>query len=930
MKKIFSKNKQALLLLVFLLLSCGAVNAQGRGKIAGVITDKQTGEALIGANVMIKGTNMGGAADIDGKFFIIGVPPGTYELQASFIGYHPININGVNVKIDLTTKVDIELTSAAIETQVVEVMAHRTLVQKDVTATRKTVDRETISSIPGFESAADVFRLQGGTVLGNTNLSMATADGTQLQVRDESVKDVHIRGGRGGEILFMVDGVPVNHPLYGGREVLDLNVVAVEQVELITGGFSAEYGQAQSGVVNVTTRSGSDKFKGGFEYKTDELGLFGENYNTQIGSVYLSGPEPITRSLLPLLGVTVPGKLSFFLSANATLTNTAYNNNRTRQKISLFGIDINERQDNSQNVNGKLSWDINKDIRTAFSFNGSWKDWTSFEWDWKDAPDNRPRDARDNVNMNFLLNHFLSPRTYYSLNLGYLGIGYNQSYNNMSPDEFWTWNDTVYATTIISPKTNQLTGFYDKSGILASWRDDNTKSYTAKFDFTSQFHPEHLLKAGFEAQYHDISFVDITDGAYVLSDYGKYRFQGAPYAEAPDGPYPEYGQNRWVFNAYPIIGGFYVQEKFEKEFIIINAGLRSDFFWLGQSVNDQEWKRKWREVTKQSSDWEWYKIKFSPRFGISFPIMEQTVVFFSYGHFYQLPEMQYFYRDPYSGTLVGNPKLDYEQTILYEFGFTHQLFDDFAIDIKTYAKDISQQLGQITLTGVTNKSGQNVTMFDNISYARARGLEFEFTKTQSNFTSGKLTYTIQWADGYSSSSIEDYIRSQNDFPNPIRERRLSWDVRHQLILQAVFAAGPGQYLNLFGFELPDDWNLTILANMSSGSPYTPGTTDAAERQKKENINSGPITTSADLQFSKGFNVLGANLRFLIDIYNLFDQNNVVIDSRWFNSWTGEPYRYGDLMTNTNKYYDYYSMVKLRDPRQFTTGRYAKIGIRVDF
>jgi hypothetical protein len=258
------------------------------------------------------------------------------------------------------------------------------------------------------------------------------------------------------------------------------------------------------------------------------------------------------------------------------------------------------------------------------------------------------------------------------------------------------------------------------------------------------------------------------------------------------------------------------------------------------------------------------------------------------------------------------------------------LFDDFAIDIKTYAKDISQQIGQITLTGVTNKSGNNVTMYDNISYARARGLEFEFTKTPSNFTSGKLTYTLQWADGYSSSSIEDYIRSQNDFPNPIRERRLSWDVRHQVILQAVFAAGKDQHLNLFGFELPDDWNLTVLANFSSGTPYTPGTTDPAEAQKKENINSGPFTTTTDLQFSKGFDVYGANVRVLIDIFNLFDQNNVVIDGRWFNPWTGEPYSYGDLMTNTNKYYDYYSMVYLRDPRQFTTGRYAKIGLRIDF
>src|SRR5690606_22934865 len=121
--------------------------------------------------------------------------------------------------------------------------------------------------------------------------------------------------------------------------------------------------------------------------------------------------------------------------------------------------------------------------------------------------------------------------------------------------------------------------------------------------------------------------------------------------------------------------------------------------------------------------------------------------------------------------------------------------------------------------------GLPVYLYDNNGYARARGVELNLKKRYSSFTSGEVTYTAQWATGYSSSAFEDYIRSINDFPNPIRERRLTWDVRHQVGAQATLASPPGQRLNLFGLRLPGDWNLTFLSRLSSGYPYTPGTND---------------------------------------------------------------------------------------------------------
>ena len=369
-----------------------------------------------------------------------------------------------------------------------------------------------------------------------------------------------------------------------------------------------------------------------------------------------------------------------------------------------------------------------------------------------------------------------------------------------------------------------------------------------------------------------------------------------------------------------------LQDKFEKESLIINAGIRFDWFMAGKSVNTASWKTAWENATGLNADWEKVKYKFSPRFGISFPISVTTVVFFSYGHFNQLPELQYYYRDPYTGSFTGNPHLDYEQTILYEFGLTRKLTNDLAIDIKSYTKDISQQ---VSTTQLRAALGLPVQLHDNKGYGRARGLEFELKKRYSHFNSGKLTYTIQWANGYSSSAFEDYVRSINDFPLPIRERPLQWDIRQQVVFQGSVEVPRGKHIDIFGLTLPDNWSVTVLSNYSTGSPYTPGTTDPVEAQKKENSATAPSTANTDIKISKTFDVKPVSVSFFVDIFNLFNQRNVSV-YYGFNNWTGKPFRYGDLIMPTEQYYDYYTIFRYLDPRRFSTGRIAKAGIRIDW
>ncbi len=903
-------------------------DASTTGKIAGTIRERGTREPIVGANILVKGTTLGAATDENGYYFILRVPPGTHSLRVSMVGYRSVTIQGVRVREDLTTEIDVELEPTAVEIGEVVVTAQQKLVQKDVTSTRRTMSREEIRELPGMETTRDFFRSQAGAFLSGSPQNIRLADGAQLQVRDESLRDIHVRGGRGGEILYVVDGMPVTHPIYGGRSVVDLNVVDVESVELLTGGFNAEYGQAQSGVVNITTRSGGDHYQGGGDYKTDRWEALGESYASEYSSLYLGGPDPITRELLPAFGIEVPGKASFFVSGNLTRTNTPYNNHRDRGTFSLFGVSLTERQDNNLNLNAKLSWDITPLNRFVLSYHGSFKQWSNFDWLWRDAANHVAGYTRDNIAGNLQYTHMISKAAFFSLNVGYLAVKYKGSLYGKTPADFWT-TDTRgrLVSTITSPEVDHQTGFYSTRSYQNIWRDDNTKTLTFKADYTSQAHRAHLLKTGVQVQVHDLSYVDIQDGGVKLSRYA-LGLDSIP----PPGPFPHFGQMRWVFRAKPTIGGAYLQDKFTLEYLVVNAGVRIDWLTLGSTVLQNDWKERWEAATGLKADWKPYLYCVSPRFGVSFPISEEMVVFFSYGHFNQLPELQYYYRDPYSGGATGNPKLGYEQTILYEFGLTRQISDHWAIDVKSYGKDISGQVGTTRLRAAL---GIPVDLFDNKGYARARGLEFELTKGYSHFTSGKLTYTMQWTSGYSSSAFDDYIRSQTDIPYPIRERPLEWDVRHQVIFQGTISVSGQQEPRVFGLKLPNTWNLTVLHRFSTGTPYTPGsaTRDPAEAQRRENSAIGPSNSSTDLKFEKGFNLgRGVVLAFTVDVFNLFGQKNVqtVREDLGFNTWTGRPFRYGDVENPQDNFYDYYIIQSKMNPYVFSGGRTTKLGVRIDF
>jgi hypothetical protein len=255
------------------------------GKLVGRVTDVSTDEPLAGVNVIIENTSLGAATDLDGYYMIIGIPPGSYAILASYISYQDTRVTGVQINIDKTTTIDFKLSPTTMELgETIEVIADRPIVKRDLTSTESIVGRESIEALP-VENLSEIVNLQAGVIEG------------------------HFRGGRMGEVLYMINGIPVND-VYSGSSAIEVENNAIQELNVISGTFNAEYGQAMSGVVNVVTKEGDEQYEAslssyGGSYLTSHDDIF---WNETISPLYniqgtLGGP-------VPLLG----NKFTFFAS----------------------------------------------------------------------------------------------------------------------------------------------------------------------------------------------------------------------------------------------------------------------------------------------------------------------------------------------------------------------------------------------------------------------------------------------------------------------------------------------------------------------------------------------------------------------------------------------------------------------------------------
>ena len=223
-----------LLLIIFL---SNFLVGQTTGKITGTIKDAETDEVLIGANIILEGTYSGAASDVDGSYYILNVKPGIYSIVVDMIGYKRVKVQNIRVSINRTSNINVDLVPTVIqgETVVVEVDAITT--RKDQTSTIKNISTDQIEKLP-VENIGAIIGMQAGVVEG------------------------HFRGGRYNEVTYLIDGIQVDEVFGGGNSAVEIEPEVIQDLEVITGTFNAEYGKAMSGVVNAVTKDGSNKFEG--------------------------------------------------------------------------------------------------------------------------------------------------------------------------------------------------------------------------------------------------------------------------------------------------------------------------------------------------------------------------------------------------------------------------------------------------------------------------------------------------------------------------------------------------------------------------------------------------------------------------------------------------------------------------------------------
>ncbi len=294
------------LLLTTLLLAMLPSAIFAAGKIHGKVVDKDTGEPLVGATVSLLGTTRGATTNVDGEFFILQVVVGTYTARASYVGYQPVQISNIQVNENLTTEINFTLTKSAVQVAPVEIVARRPLIQKSATNETRIVNSDYLSSVP-VRDMTEVAALQPG-----------------VDLRDNQV---YIRGSRADATGFTLNGVDVTDPYVGGSAIT-IPQEAVEQIQVQTGGYPAEFGGASGGLVSTQMRTGGDRMHFSVQAETDNftkqgkkaLGTYSYGYSDYVGT--LSGP-------------LLSNKVRFFVSAE----NTFYRD--PGSFVSLYGSGVN-------------------------------------------------------------------------------------------------------------------------------------------------------------------------------------------------------------------------------------------------------------------------------------------------------------------------------------------------------------------------------------------------------------------------------------------------------------------------------------------------------------------------------------------------------------------------------------------------------------
>ncbi|MFH1686405.1 MAG: TonB-dependent receptor [bacterium] len=881
-----------LALVVGLFTLSPGVMAGVSGKISGEVVDSESGEPIVGATVRIVGTNLATKTDADGEYFIINLPIGKHDLAVSSVGYESITKKDVRVLVDLTTPVDFEVGRVAVELgQNMVVYAEEPIIKHDLTESKIIYTSDRLKNLPNIVSVQSVLTNYPGVVVG----------------KDDRL---HVRGGRSGQVAFYFDGFSVQDPFFSTAGIR-IMPSSLEELSLSSGGFTAEYGEALSGIVSAVTRDGGSQYHGGLRVYEGVT----HPYNVTKGT--WGGLDRVgNRSMAFNLSGPIPGmnhKSFTFFTAGEFLTDATYlpHNDGTsytwvtklsmqpspkmKFKTNFTYYDASGELYDHRDVNG-VSYDFNLDGLNAFrrdaylagatgtfNFNESVILTTTvnrFSTHVKTAPEH------------LMDVHWSKWPGYEETNGAYTGwiqdsnyLGAYDASNPYNVSGFTVGND-------YDPTFSERRATYNSLGV----------------NLMAQLNKVHQIKTGFQLR------------RYRTDWDAKQFFNTNPYGE--------------TYSNSPMLASAFFQDKMEYRDFIINAGLRLDYrnADISYNVTPRETVATFKEADAKTS--------LSPRLGVSFPISQRSMMYFNYGYYYQVPQYDYMFTnlqgDISSGLpLLGNPDLNPEQTISYELGLDHLLSNELHLDVTAYYKDISDL---VTTRSTYKVAGNAVTFFDNGDYGSVKGFDVALEKlARGGHFSGSVSYGYMIATGNGSTAMDPYytyLTSTSDTLAPVTEYPLDFDQRHTVTAVLDYRVPRNWKGSFVGLTIPGAWGLNMVGHYGSGLPYTP--TDAfGNRLSERNDGRLPANYTVDMRFNKDLFLGGAsdyNMTFFVEVDNLFDRHNVInVYSR-----TGRPDDDGNrAMVGQSSTYDQQELDRLdqlfdRDPQNYSPPRTVRVGLELTF
>jgi outer membrane receptor protein involved in Fe transport len=858
------------------LLVAQAASAGVTGKVTGSLVDA-AGQPIAAATVQLLGTKLGAFSDAQGRYSIFNVPPGSYELRIQRLGFATLVIQNVVVSADQTTSFESTLSEEAIEAQEVVITAQRPPVDLKLTSSQSNVTAEEIELLP-IQDLQEIVNLQAGVV------------------------DGHFRGGRIGEVQFQVDGVTVNNP-YDNSLSMRLDRSVLQEVQVISGTFDAEYGQAMSGVVNAVLKDGGDEFEasaeafgGGYVFPGHDRRLVDDSFqpaSVQNYQLSLGGPIPETETSFFASGRYysfddyILGKRIFVPTDDSDTENHVIAASGDGKEVPLgfqrewSGV---AKLTNRHFPRAKLSYQIlgnhveSRRSNYAYRFN----------------PDGLSEQSTRSISHGPDWTHTFGPATFLDLSFrqnyfSYKDFAYEDVFDPRYDAAGEPEGDETYAVGAII------------EGVELSRFSQRTRNHVLKGSVSHQANREHLLKIGGEVQVPDVEF----------GVPGHLSFASGTLERHLDEP-PGYPPVRDYFPRF--FSGF-AQDVVELPDLIVRAGVRVDHFDARSSVPSDP-KNPANTISDSLQSYmrdTTTKTVWSPRIGVSYPIEDRAAVHFSYGHFYQFPSLNDLFSNADYQVLenlqageagrygvLGNPDVRPEKTVQYEIGYKHAFSEDLGVDVTSFYKDIRDLLG---VEFVTTYTGAEYYRFTNTDFGNVFGVTTTLDHRNLGPFSLAVDYTWQQALGNASDPRETATRAEGgEDPRP-RLAPFDWDQRHTLNATLTW-------------QRPGDYAVSSILRAASGQPYTPVIgAGGFGSGLVENSGRKPTGVLIDVRAEKNLAAMGYSFSLFARVFNL-------LDARYFNGFvfnsTGSP--------------DYSRFPKpdevtLMDPSRYYPPRRIEIGIR---